>query len=658
MLSRDTRELARGRWRELLIAAGVPHEYLDRKGHPCPKCGGDDRFSVFRDFSETGAVHCRHCFTAGADGIATIQWLLGLTFVDACNWIHERVGRISRLEAAKGSMTKPTTFATADAATAALDRFMHKRHQAYCVCHWDYHSPDGNRVAVVVRYESDGKKTYRPVSKHDDGWHWGDPPGLWPLYGLAELGSQPGTVFIVEGEKCSDAVKWLGLQPVTSAHGARSAAKTDWSPLAGADRVVILPDNDDAGRRYADDVEAIVSGLGVADVRLLELPGLPPGGDVCDWIATQQRPPDELCLELERLADQTTPIEPDEPERPRTNAEPRRRPKLVRLADVQPEAVDWLWPGRIALGKLTLLTGDPGLGKSFLTIDLAARVTTGRAWPDSPGTLNSIGSVVMLSAEDDLADTIRPRLDAARADCSKVFCLQAVVIKAEDRPEDLERGFSLTTDCEVLEATLRQVADCRLLVVDPITAYLAGVDSHRNAELRAVLQPLSDLAAAWGVAVVAVTHLNKSHGAPVIYRSMGSLAFTAAARAVWAVSKDQDDQRRRLVLPVKNNVAADGTGLAYRIAGEPPRVEWESGTVALTADDALAPPEEREERSERERARDWLKEVLAGGPLGSVDLIADGREHGLSEKTLRRAFRDIGGRPRKAGPNGTWLWSL
>ena len=657
MLSNQTpieqlREQARGRWIDILVSLGIPAQNLDSKGHPCPKCGGHDRFAAFRDVAETGGVHCRHCFTTGADGIETVKWLLGCRLPEAMDVIRQQLGAKSPGR----NRPKPTTFESAIAAIAFLDRLMTIR--GYRLSRkWEYTDGADQVVAYVCRFDSDVGKTFRPVSLHADGWRLSDPPGPWPLYGIDQL-ELPDTVFVVEGEKCVDAMIELGLTAVTSAHGSGAAHKTDWSPMGGMIRVVVVPDNDEPGRKYAATVAGIVAKLNVP-VSILTLPlGLPAGGDVVDWIRSQpHRTPDELQAELLKMADQAE-TENREQIPSLSPDKPLRRPKLIRLADVSPEAVDWLWPGRIALGKLTLLSGDPGLGKSFLTIDLAARVTTGKAWPDRPGELNAIGSVVMLSAEDDLADTIRPRLDAAGADVSRVWCLQAVRYRLEDDPEELERGFCLTTDCEVLDVVLRQVGDCRLLVVDPIGSYLAGIDSHRNAEVRSVLQPLSDLASRYDVAVVAVSHLNKSCSGPAVYRSMGSLAFTAAARAVWAVSKDPDCQARRLVLPVKNNLGADESGLAYRIAGEPPTVDWESELVSLTADDALAPTEEREERTERDRAKNWLRETLAGGAVASLDIIADAKEHGIAEKTLRRALRDIGGRPQKRGPGGTWLWSL
>lgn len=661
MIRSNIKEAANGQWFEILNAAGIPAQHLDGRGHSCPRCGGTDRFSTFKDTNQTGGVICRKCFAEGnGDGLATLQWLMGVDYSQALEFVTQHLGASVQTrplgKRSKDSFPKATpkeSFVTSGDAVEALDRSLIRRGMKR-TDQFNYHDSVGKPVAIVVRYEDErGGKTFRPISKHGGTWKLADPSRKWPLYGLRHLGdgarAQP--VFVVEGEKCVEALRTLDLTAVTSAHGSGSPHKSDWTTMRHTKHVAILPDNDDPGRKYAKTVAGILAGLGVT-VSIVELPGLPPSGDIVDWIQQGgESSRESLREELLEHVEMTEPLTRDEAERP------DRRAKLVRMSDVEPEAVSWLWPNRIALGKLTLISGDPGLGKSFVTLDMAARITTGCVWPDAPSERAPKGSAVFLSAEDDPADTIRPRLDAAGADCDRVYCLQAVQFRTVDDLEQ-ERSFSLTHDLEVLESTLREVNDCRLIVVDPITAYLGGVDSHRNAEIRSVLQPLSDLAAKYEVAVVAVTHMNKCHGGPAIYRSMGSLAFTAAARAVWAVSRDPDDQRRRLVLPVKNNVAADGSGLAYRIAGEPPRVEWEADPVALTADDALAPAEEREERSERERARDWLREALAAGPVPSLDMRADAEELGFSLRTLQRAFRDIKGTAKKNGPNGGWMWSV
>jgi putative DNA primase/helicase len=336
-------------------------------------------------------------------------------------------------------------------------------------------------------------------------------------------------------------------------------------------------------------------------------------------------------------------------------------PVLVSLADVQAELVQWLWFGRIALGKVTLIAGDPGLGKSFVTLDIAARVSCGAAWPDAPEIKTTAGGVVLLSAEDDVADTIRPRLDAAGADVRRISALQAVRRNYKDDPSR-ESTFSLETDLPALEAAILKVSDCRLVVIDPITAYLGETDSHKNAEIRGLIAPLAALAAKLGVAVLCVTHLNKSAKGPAIYRAIGSIAFAAAARAVWAVIKDTDNPRRRLMLPAKNNLGPDTLGLAYTIEpygpGGAPVVAWEAGPVEVSADDALQAEGDKEGREDGDQAQAWLHEALKDGPMPAADVLAQGKANGFTQKAIREAFHVLGCLRKKADFKGGWVWWL
>ena len=232
---------------------------------------------------------------------------------------------------------------------------------------------------------------------------------------------------------------------------------------------------------------------------------------------------------------------------------------IRRLTSVAREQLEWLWPGRIPLGKLTLLAGDPGLGKSFVTLDIAARVSRGASWPDLALLNQSPAGVVLFNAEDDLADTIAPRLDKAEADDRNVVAVEGVAMMGH------RRCFSLEQDLPRLAEVVEQNPGTRLVVIDPISAYTGKVDSHNNTEVRGLLAPLAEVAGRYHLAIVAVTHLSKSGGTKAVYRAMGSLAFAAASRAVWAIVKDLNDPQRRLFLPAKLNLAQDPDGMAYRI---------------------------------------------------------------------------------------------
>lgn len=335
-------------------------------------------------------------------------------------------------------------------------------------------------------------------------------------------------------------------------------------------------------------------------------------------------------------------------------------PLLTCLADVKPEPVSWLWKYRIALGKLTVLAGDPGLGKSFITLDMVSRVSQGMPWPDDRDTPQPVGGAVLLNAEDAMADTIRPRLDAAGADVSRIHALNAIRSSGA-KGSECARMFDLARDLPGLEKAIKSVPDCRLVIIDPISAYLGGTDSHKNADVRALLAPLSALAEKYGVAMIAVTHLNKGAGS-AIYRATGSLAFVAAARAAWVVGKDKTDPNRRLFVPMKNNIASDTGGLAYAIkaAGEndQPVVTWERDTVSITADELLAASADGRGRTERDDAKEWLSDYLASGSRRATDAETDGKAAGFSMGTLRRAKAELKVRSIKHPFGGPWDWAL
>ena len=323
-------------------------------------------------------------------------------------------------------------------------------------------------------------------------------------------------------------------------------------------------------------------------------------------------------------------------------------------SDIEPIPIEWLWPGRFALGKVSLIAGDPGGGKSQLTLDMAARITRGTLWPvdNVPA---PIGSVVIISAEDDAADTIIPRLIAAGADLSKIHLFDAV--REPCLAGTTDRSLSLARDLELLEAAIP--ADCVVIILDPISAYLGGMDGNNNAELRDLLAPLAKLAQRRRLAVVAISHLNKMEKSRSAYRVTGSIAFTAAARAVYIVAKDQNDSKRRLFLPLKNNLGNDEGGLAYRIvttAAGVPYLEWDPDAVIMPTDDALSPDDGQ--RSGREEAQEFLKNLLGNGMLESKVIEKEAESAGITRKCLRTAREHLGIKPQKLDFLGPWFWEL
>jgi hypothetical protein len=304
---------------------------------------------------------------------------------------------------------------------------------------------------------------------------------------------------------------------------------------------------------------------------------------------------------------------------------------------------------------------------------MVAAVTTGGDLPCGEGRAPQ-GNVVILSAEDGVADTIVPRLMAAGAEREHVQIIRAV------QDPTGRRGFNLAADLDLLEKEIGRLGDVRLVIIDPISSYLGTrVDSHVNASVRGVLEPVGEMAERLRIAIVAITHQPKGTGTAAIHRFIGSIAFVAAARAAHLVISDPDDENRRLFLPVKNNNAPLGKGLAFRLeqrlVGDPglaivaSSVVWESEPVTISADQALrAADDQGTGGGAGTDAEEFLREVLAAGPVAVKDIQAEAKAAGHSWATIRRAKdrlkvvseyvsqgRDDGGR---FGERGYWLWRL
>jgi hypothetical protein len=346
------------------------------------------------------------------------------------------------------------------------------------------------------------------------------------------------------------------------------------------------------------------------------------------------------------------------PETP-TNASrhSHRLPVLIRLADVVAEDVPWLWPGRIPLGNLTLLEGNPGLGKSTVALDLAARVTRSASMPDDTPGID--GSVLLCTAEDSLAHTVRPRIEAAGGDIRRVYDVQAPVGADGD-----SRPLVFPDDDELLCLALGQHPDVRLVIVDPLAAFLsAGVDAHKDQDVRRVLARLKKIATDAGVAILLIRHLNKAHGGQAIARGGGSIGIGGAARSILLVDADPEaPDAGRVLASVKNNLAAKPDSLRFHIAtcDRGSRVQYD-GQSRFTADELhAANGAGPEDRSAREEASEWLLHELAEGPKPARDLKRAARDDGVSERTLDRAKTTLGVTHQRHGfgAGGTVVWQL
>ena len=518
-----------------------------------------------------------------------------------------------------------------------------------------YRFANGKVWSYRARFEnSAGEKQIFPF--HHNGVEWvksepsaprkGKASGK-PLYRLPEILAADGPVFIVEGEKCADALASLGLASTTSG-AAKSAGKADWEPLAGR-RCVIWPDNDDPGEQYAADVAGRLGELGcdvaVIDVGQLSLPN--EHDDAADWLAAN---PQASAADVLALPTTT----PDVVEAVSV--------QLVCAADIAPRAIQWLWPGWLAKGMLHIVAGDGGTGKTTTMLTVAATISSGGKLPD--GKSAPVGNVLIWTGEDDIERVVVPRLQEAGANLRNVYIIRGV------RDDEGARPFDPATDMRDLEAQALRIGNVAMVLVDPIVNAVAG-DSHKNSDVRRGLQPLVDLGSKVGAAIVGITHFAKNtEGKNTADRIIGSVAYKNFARLAMVAVKGKDGDCR--LVRCKSNIGPDGDGFAYRIgivqreydgeSNDVSKIEWGEALFgfAKTLLDQL-----EGKRTARDEAVEWLHSQLADGkPHRTTELQAQAKIDGISEGTLKRAKDqlDVISKPHHDGKKGQgaswWSWQL
>ena len=334
---------------------------------------------------------------------------------------------------------------------------------------------------------------------------------------------------------------------------------------------------------------------------------------------------------------------------------------LINGADLTPTPVDWLWKDWLALGKLHILAGDPGQGKTTIAIAFAATVTSGGLWPD--GSHCEPGNVLIWSGEDDAADTLLPRLLAAGADRSRCYFVTGTQINGE------VMSFDPARDMAALEHQAGLRGGVRLLIVDPVVSAVTG-DSHKNTEVRRALQPLVDLASRLGAAALGVSHFSKGGvGSDPTSRVVGSVAFAAVARVVLVAAKvgSEDGADRRILARSKSNIGPDDGGYEYSIDQaevmpgiQASRISWGqpvAGTARELLTDPHSPDQTNERKSAIDLASDFLRQLLADGPLPVKTVETEARSAGVSMASVRRASVAMMVSKTKA-PDGSWYWKL
>lgn len=331
---------------------------------------------------------------------------------------------------------------------------------------------------------------------------------------------------------------------------------------------------------------------------------------------------------------------------------------LEMAADIEPRRIDWLWPQRISLGALTIVTGQVGISKSTLTIDIAARVTTGMRWSDGSGSAPR-GDVILVGSEDDPGKIVIPRLTAAAADMARIHICRGV--KSANAPH-LD-PLLIERDLDLVRRQLDRLPEVRLIVFDPLSENVSA-DENSNAQIRQALQPLVALAQERDVAIVAVLHQSKKTDLGVVQRIAGASSYGQLARHILAVMNDPEDEtvgmeRRRLVIVAKNSYGHQNVGQKYRVttrSGDP-AIEWLPGIVEIDADQISSRPSGGAHHAERQSdAVDALREALAAGEADAAEIVEAMGRQGFSDRQVRRAAATLGVEKRQAFRK--WRWSL
>ena len=312
--------------------------------------------------------------------------------------------------------------------------------------------------------------------------------------------------------------------------------------------------------------------------------------------------------------------------------------KMIHLSEVESQQIKWLWYPFIPYGKLSIVQGDPGDGKSTLILNIAAKLSRGECIDENMNITETV-NIIYQTAEDGLADTVKPRLELAGADCERI----AVI-------DESEKSLSMI-DERLEEAIVRTHA--KLLILDPIQAYLGGgMDMNRANEARDMTKRLGALAEKYKCAIILIGHMNKGSGAKAAYRGMGSIDFFAVARSVMLVGRIEGQSNLRAMIQIKNNLAAFGHPKAFELAED--GFHW-LGDYEITADEVLGGMVPK--ASKLEMAKQFLREQAERTQkILSTEIIELAAQEGISKRTLETAKKELKIKAERC--NNNWYWNL
>jgi hypothetical protein len=659
----------------LTDVADIPPEYLDGKGHPCPVCGGKDRFSLID--KAKGTVFCRRCFSNNNRGLISAVEHYGhaTNRKEAYQMIKDHL-----LNSNNNSPSQPIS-KTKLAQTGVWVYTDENKKYVKKVARWS--SYDGHKEIKQLVYYGDQWITKTMFSGTDEEWtKLYNYASSIPLYLPTLLENKNETVFIVEGEKCCDVFtkKWNYNCATTGSGGVNTLA--DWGKYLNGRDVVILPDSDAAGYTYALKTAKSLQGK-ATNIRIVFLPNLEEKEDVHDWVKKGGTKKQFFDIVANTPTWDGNPFaykkENAETETETENMLPEKKLGVIEESyeDVKVEQIDWLLSGIIPLSMVSCLVGDPENGKSTIYQWLAAKITSQEATYFRDAKIPH-GSVIFCNAEEVPGITTKPRLIENGADVSKIHRIKGVNVeqKVGGEMQVVKIGMTIEKGGMYLRQMLQLHPDCKLVVFDPIAAFYGRIDNYRESDIRPAMESLNEIAHEFKIAIILVMHFSKMNTTKSIDKAGSSKAVLANARTGWSTTKDHETGIITFA-KVKNNISPDYMGFEFEIVpgfvvGE------EAGHVNILdefcekqADDFLREQFNAMGRGrppvQCDAAREWLIDFLKDGakPAGSVNpqsgsIRYEAEKAGFHWKTIRNASKGIINKPERKSETkrNESFWSL
>ena len=490
------------------------------------------------------------------------------------------------------------------------------------VAQYEYTDLEGHVVCKKLRYNNKSFCWLHPNGY--GGWDKGR-NGASPLFNQFQV-RQINTLYLVEGEKDVLTLKSVGKAAVSLPDGAKSKWRSEYTDFFRGRTVAIIPDNDEPGKQFAQMVAAELHGA-AKSVKVLDLSqiwqGIPNKADISDYLAAFPNGMQAVSDLAARTAEWMPGASEEEP--------PKR--KFMKLSNVESTNTEWLWYPYIPLGKITLMNADPGTGKTFFSLYLAATVSTGNQFYGEGFHVKHDPSVVIYqTAEDGIADTIKPRLETMAVNFHNIYFV-----------DESEEPLSLSESYDDIERAMKDL-NPRLMIFDPLQAYLgANVDMHRANEVRPVLSRIGHLAEKYNCAVIFIMHNSKTGQNKALFRALGSIDIPAVARSMLTLGKNPNNKKQVVMCHEKSSLAEHGRSIMFSINPELGGVVFE-GFSELNADDVLNPRMGTRNKPSvcKEEAADALLDLLGEEGYVTLDDVQTLQyAMGFSERTLYNAKKDL-----------------